>query len=421
MVKKTNRNLPSILAPWHRQFLMVALMLAIFMLANTVYLLINRTADALDWQVFAVGKTSLPQFFQAMILTHTGVGLLLVTIFLVFAVIHLPKVWRRHHRASVISGSFYVAAGLILLVTGLFILTEAASRDNRWAWWAHVICAALAPAGYVAHRLVSYTKPAKGNFLKYSVALFAISAFLVILHGFTNRDSMRTSEAQLAFDKGLHKGPGAKNRMIEKFAKTSVVPIGFVPPASPFFPSAATTTTGGFLPSRIITRGDLGIQDSLQAEIAKYGFVMNARIGAETCERCHADIVEQWAASAHRFASFNNPFYEATVQLLRNYSNQSNIWVQEHLKYFPDAKDRVGMIKSKWCSGCHDPALMLAGKMDQEVDRASAEAQAGLTCLACHAIDQIHNQTGDGNYNIADEQEDPYLFPNAKANTLGAF
>ena len=57
---------------------------------------------------------------------------------------------------------------------------------------------------------------------------------------------------------------------------------------------------------------------------------------------------------------------------------------------------------------------MLAGKMTEEIDRASPQAQAGLTCLGCHAIDEIHDQTGNGNYNIADEQEDPYLFANAK-------
>ena len=64
---------------------------------------------------------------------------------------------------------------------------------------------------------------------------------------------------------------------------------------------------------------------------------------------------------------------------------------------------------------------MLAGKMNQPIDRNAPEAQAGLTCLACHAIDKIHNQTGNGNYNIADEQEDPYLFARADNGTLGAF
>ena len=142
--------------------------------------------------------------------------------------------------------------------------------------------------------------------------------------------------------------------------------------------------------------------------------MVNEPIGSETCARCHAAVVEQWATSAHRFASFNNPFYEATINHMRSNSTESNAEVAAHIAYYKGLAGEEGKIKSKWCSGCHDPALMLAGKMTEEIDRASPQAQAGLTCLGCHAIDEIHDQTGNGNYNIADEQEDPYLFANAK-------
>lgn len=419
--KIPQRKLPSILTPTLRIVLGSALVLAAFMLANTLYLLLNRFADSMNWQFFAVGEVSLPQHFQAMVLTHTGVGLLLVSVMLVFTIAHLPRVWRRRHTASLVSGASFVAVGLTLLVTGLFILTAAASRDHRWAWWAHVISAALVPAGYVAHRLVSYTRPSRAKFGKYALATVAILLVLVIGHGFTNRDVVRTQEAKLAFERGSYAGPGAKARDAASYSEDMFVPAGFVPPGSPFFPSAATTTTGDYLPSRIITRNDLGSKEKLAEEIAAVGFVKETRIGAETCERCHQDIVQQWAASAHRFASFNNPFYEATIQDMRKNATVPNAWVEKHIEQFPETKDRVGMVKSKWCSGCHDPSLMLAGKMNRDIDRATAEAQAGLTCLACHAMDQIHDRTGNGNYNIADEQEDPYLFAAAKSNTVGAF
>ena len=140
-------TLPSLLPRSLRGLLAVFLVLAAFMLANTAYLLINRLADALGWGFFAVGETSLPKLFQSMVLTHTGVGLLLAVLMLTFFSAHLPKVWKRRHRASVLSGILVVLVGLALVVTGLFILTAAASRDNRWAWWAHVICAALSHVG----------------------------------------------------------------------------------------------------------------------------------------------------------------------------------------------------------------------------------------------------------------------------------
>jgi len=419
--ERPRQILPSLLSPSLKRLLTVALVLASFMLANTAYLLLNRLADALDWSFFAVGETSLPKLFQAMVLTHTGVGLLLAALMFAFAICHLPKVWKRHHKSSVISGALYVAIGVTLVVTGLFILTAAASRDNRWAWWAHVICAALAPTGYIIHRLVSYARPPKIAFGRFAIAVASVMAVLVVWHGFTKRDIARTREAQLAFAKGLHTGPGAKERDITKSVESRFVPAAFVPPASPFFPSSATTTTGGYLPSRIITAGDRGSPEKLKADLDRYGFVHTTKIGAETCNRCHPDIVAQWAASAHRFSSFNNPFYEATINDMRKNATAPNPWVETHTRHYPETAGRVGMVKSKWCSGCHDPALMLAGKMDSEIDRTSPEAQAGLTCLACHAIDHIHNRTGDGNYNIADEQEDPYLFAEAGTGSPGVF
>jgi hypothetical protein len=392
------------------------------MLINTAYLLVNRLADGLGWGILAVGETSLPKLFQGMVLVHTAVGLLLTVLMLAFFGAHLPKVWKRRHTASVMSGSLYLLAGLTLAVTGLFILTAAASRDNAWAWWAHVVCAALVVIGFVTHRLVSYSRPPGVAFRRFGLGVAVGVSLLLVAHGFTNRDIELTVEAREALERGLGSGPGAKSRDVADFANGAFVAKGFVPPESPFFPSPATTTSGGYLPARIITRDvAASLSDDVAEEIARHGFVIETPIGAETCIRCHPDIVEQWAASSHRFASFNNPFYEATIEDMRRNATVPNASVEAHMRRFSVAPDGVGRVKSKFCSGCHDPALMLAGRMDGEIDRASVEAQAGLTCLACHAIDLIHDRTGNGNYNIADEQEDPYLFAGAEPGTWEAF
>lgn len=425
-MKTQKPKLKSMLSPSLKKLLVAALGLAVFMLANTAYLLLNRLADAVDLDYFAIGDTSLPKLFQAMVLTHTGIGLLLAAFMLAFMALHLPKVWKRRHKASILSGIGYVAIGLTLSITGLFILTAAATRNNSWAWWAHVICAGLAIGGYVAHRVVSYARPLPEKYRTFSWAVGIALLALVVAHGFTKRDIVLTDEAQLALAEGLAEGPGGKYREVAQFAlppfrKDGFVPAAFVPPTSPFFPSSATTTSGGYLPSRIITRGDFAAPEKIKTELEKYGFVQDVKLGAETCNRCHPDIVEQWSKSAHRFSSFNNPFYEATINDMRENATVPNKWAAAHIEQFPDLDGQVGHTKSKWCSACHDPALMLAGKMNPAVDRATVEAQAGLTCLACHAIDKIHNQTGNGNYNIADEQEDPYLFPNARTGSFGAY
>jgi len=405
-----------------KKLLWVALVLSVFMLANTLYLLINRLTDSLEISLFSAGKTSIPMLLQTMILSHTGVGILLVVLMLAFGFLHLPRVWKMYRKETGITGIAYMIVLLTLGITGLFILTAAASRQNNWAWWLHVICAVLAPAGYVLHRLGSRrNKPVNQDFKKFGYAVFSLLTVLLVWHVFTKSDGVLTQEAMTAKEKGMHRGPGARDRDVRDYDESEYTPIGFVPPESPFFPSATTTSSGDYLPSRIITRGELGNPDEIKEEIEKYGFVKNTAIGAATCSRCHQDIVAQWEASAHRFASFNNPFYEATITDLRSGTNGSNPWIEKHMEEFRDFEPgSIGMAKSKWCSGCHDPSLMLAGKMNRQIDRNSAEAQAGLTCLACHSMDKIHNLVGNGNYNIADEQEDPYLFANSKSETLGA-
>ena len=406
-----------------KKILWVALGLAVFMLANTLYLLIIRLADNLEISLFSAGKGSIPMLLQIMILSHTGVGILLVILMLAFGFLHLPRVWKMYRKKSGLTGIGYMIIGLTLGITGLFILTEAASRANNWAWWLHVICAVLAPAGYLLHRLSSRgNKPQNRSFKQFGYVLFSLLTLMLIWHVSTKDNIAMTEEARLAKEQGMHHGPGARDRDVKDYDPSEYTPIGFVPPESPFFPSASTTSTGSYLPSRIITRGELGNADEIKAEIEQYGFVKNTPIGASTCARCHQDIVAQWETSAHRFASFNNPFYEATVTDLRNNANETNPWIEKHMAEFSDFdQGNVGMVKSKWCSGCHDPSLMLAGKMNKPIDRNSAEAQAGLTCLACHSIDKINNLTGNGTYNIADAQEDPYLFAKSKDEPLGAF
>ena len=372
--------------------------LGVFMLANTLYLLVNRMIDSFGLRTMSVTESSLPKWFQFLILAHTGVGLVLALVATAFALWHLTRVWiRRRNRRALVTGLLVLTFGLVLSVTGFFILSAANSLDNRWAYWLHVVTAVLVPLLYALHRSFSMWKPSPTIQRRALIWVTAGTALFVVGHFATADQSDLTDEAVDALARGAHTGPGSKDRDLTAYAdETGFVPAAFVPEDSPFFPSAATTTTGDYLPSRIITRGDLGNREALDADLESLGFVANTRIGADTCERCHPDVTEQWAVSAHRFASFNNPFYEATVNLMRETAEN-------------------GMVKSKWCSGCHDPALMLAGQMAKPVDRRSPQAQAGLTCLACHAIDKIHDQTGNGNYNIADEREDPYLFPNAKS------
>jgi tetratricopeptide (TPR) repeat protein len=127
-------------------------------------------------------------------------------------------------------------------------------------------------------------------------------------------------------------------------------------PRGPFFPSSAETDVGGPVPSN---------------------FFMTSK----ECARCHKDIYDQWNSSAHHFASFNNQWYRKSVEYMQ---------------------DVVGTKPSKWCAGCHDHAVIFAGKFDRPIKEQidSPEAQVGLSCTSCHSIVHVKSTMGQGDFTI---------------------
>lgn len=104
------------------------------------------------------------------------------------------------------------------------------------------------------------------------------------------------------------------------------------------------------------------------------------------CAQCHPSIAERWQSSAHRFGSLNDPFYAATLAV-----------GQQHRE--PD--------QLKFCGGCHDPLLLLTGRMDEHPTPTSPGADAGITCLACHAIVREPGRLGNGSYVVAAPEHYP--------------
>lgn len=405
------RRVKSTLNPVQRGFLLFGFALAILLLANTLYLLANRAAEATGWGIFAVTDTSLPLWYQVMVLSHTGLGLVVAGLAAVFVLWHLPAVWKRHRVRTVATGIVAIASLAALAVSGLFILTAAASRQHAWVWWLHVGLAALLPISYLLHRVWSFRPPIRPEYRSFGAALAAVTAVVIGVHFVLPRGVQKTPEALARESLVAARVPGSAAYLKDpnNFSPDRFHAAADVPEESVFFPAAATTTTGGLLPRRILIQ-EYDQKPLPKDDFDKYGFVVNAKIGAEGCERCHQDIVAQWEQSAHRFSSFNNPFYEASINFLREHGTIENEPILRHMAHLGIPKEKLPLVRSKWCSSCHDPALMIPGQMTEVIDRRSVEAQTGLTCLACHNIDSIHNTTGNGNYNQQDEQESPYLF-----------
>ncbi len=123
-----------------------------------------------------------------------------------------------------------------------------------------------------------------------------------------------------------------------------------------FFPSSAQTSNGATIPAK---------------------FFMES----QACQRCHPDIYEQWSSSAHKFSSFNNQWYRKSIEYMQ---------------------DVVGVRPSKWCAGCHDPALLFSGMFDTPVRELidKPEAHAGLGCVMCHSVATVKSTMGQGDYTV---------------------
>jgi len=97
----------------------------------------------------------------------------------------------------------------------------------------------------------------------------------------------------------------------------------------------------------------------------------------DDCIACHRANARSWSGSAHAHASLDNPWYLASLQVLR---------------------DEVGPIASRHCAGCHDPALLVNGDIDQpELDLEHPLADLGVPCLGCHGVVDS-NGLGNGSF-----------------------
>ena len=133
----------------------------------------------------------------------------------------------------------------------------------------------------------------------------------------------------------------------------------------PFFPSSIQTTSGGHVATDFIS-------------------------DSKACAQCHPQVYAQWKASMHHLSSFNNPFYRRAIEYMQPIT---------------------GIQATKWCGGCHDPAVLLNGMMDRPINEIAdtPEGQSGMGCLSCHAVKQVRSTMGNGDV-IIDDSKWPRFF-----------
>lgn len=329
----TEREARGILGPAGRGLLGALYALAALLTASGLYL---GAVSLLEWQR---GANVQGYVYQWALIVHLAVGVLAVLPVLAFLAGHLAAARTHPNRRAARAGYLLAALVVAVLVTGLLLL-RAAGIDLRspaaraLTYWLHVIAPAAALWAFSRHRR-------RGRALAPgAVWTWALVTAAVVL---------ATAIADLRFSREPEP-PGEQ---------------------ASFLPSFARTATG-----RTIPAGALMIDDY--------------------CAECHEDAHRGWLSSAHRFSSFNNPVYAASVKETRRV-----------------VLARDGHVDaSRWCAGCHDPVPLFSGafsRPDFDTDR-DPLGQAGITCTACHAIDRVNSTKGNGDYTLREPQHYPFTF-----------
>lgn len=313
----------------------VMLILLALIAANSAYLI---GVKALEWWT---SQTYQDYFYICMFLMHIIVGLLIVVPFLVFGVVHMRNTKDRKIRRTVNIGYALFAVCVVILVSGFALVRIEGLLDLKHPtaratmYWAHVACPVLGLWLYWLHRLVGPKMRWKQG-LAYGGLAAAAAAGMILLQ---SQDPRQWNAV----------GPAEGTEYFE--------------------PSLTRTATGNFIPAKTLD--------------------MN-----EYCLKCHQDSHKGWADSAHRFSSFNNPTYLASVAETREV-----------------AMKRDGNVKaSRFCAGCHDPVPFFSGAFDDpNFDMLNhATAKSGITCTVCHAITHVNSNVGNSDFTIEEPQHYPF-------------
>lgn len=279
--------------------------------------------------------------YQVMFLVHLVLGLGIAIPILVFLFLHMRNTWSRSNRQAVYAGLGLGAAMLVLLVTGLLLIRfdAFALRDpsvRSVVYWAHIVVPFAIVWLFVLHRLAGPKIQWRTGAVTAGIgAIFALG--LVIF------------QAQ---------DPLALSRPSE---------IG----TTDFSPSLIKTASGNTIPAETLMMD-------------------------QYCSTCHSDVHAQWAQSAHRFSSFNNPVYRFSVRNTRQMAMEKDGHVNA----------------SRFCAGCHDLVPLLSGAFDDPNfdDVHHPTATAGITCTSCHAITEINSVRGNSDFTIAEPVHYPFTY-----------
>ena len=287
--------------------------------------------------------------YMSNVLLHIALGTVLVLPALVFLSLHLSKMPIRLNWKATGAGAFTASSLALLLATGFGLVFLGASQFGGWILRVHVISVFTTVLGFALH--VSLKQGLRYRFLEWGQSWKA-GWQRALRHPLTI-----TLAAGLA--------------------------LSFLVVAAPWL----SDDRAAYVES---VKGDP--LSGAQAILAQTAYLDDADLARSvSCgqQGCHPDITDQWNDSAHRFSSFNNPWYRKSVEAM---------------------VERSGNDPARWCASCHDPLVLFTGRFADDVplDMQHETALAGLTCLSCHAIKGLRDVKGNGRYVMGAPDEYPF-------------
>jgi Flp pilus assembly protein TadD len=293
---------------------------------------------ALSWLLpfLVVSAAYLYTFPQANVF-YAGVVLLHALAGVIAAILLVPALFRLLRNGSILE-----RAGWLIMAAGAvlgLILIKTGTPRTEWKWlYLHIVISLVGAGLLIANKLGSRGHSASGAIAGAWRAALCLVVIAVIGYGARYiRESWQT--------RGRIQNPAMPPQDMNGEGDG---------PEGSFFPSSAQVYGKQKIPSKFFMESD-------------------------SCKRCHEDIYNQWFSSAHHFSSFNNQWYRKSIEYMQ---------------------DTIGTTPSKWCGGCHDPAVLYAGLMDTPIKQIvhRPESQAGLGCMMCHSIADVKSTMGQGDF-----------------------
>jgi tetratricopeptide (TPR) repeat protein len=290
--------------------------------------------------IYLLAFTRISSFYMTMLLVHLVAGITVVVPFAVFAGTHAPRMMGIRNRRAKAAGLTIAALALACAITGVIMVFKGATLNNRVVYLIHVFSIPLALVAFILHRRAAVHQLHLRRLFQWGGA---VAGFLVLM--------------------GIaHKLEKPSKRIANMNGDTQ------------FFLSSAETWDGGLMDGAKLANNQYCGQSG-----------------------CHPDSLKRWEKGAHRFTSFNNPFYRRAVELMA---------------------DTHGREKTKWCAGCHDPVVLFTGQMGKaklkDFSYDQVEGQQSLTCMACHSIVDLKDKRGNGGYVIEESKQYPFAFTKSK-------